>query len=120
MTDFGSGDYRVVGGVDTGAALILGGIRKRFPDLRVYSLTRADARESCERLGLIWTEWESLDVPVFEYEKLFDVGYLEEVWTELNGPGFDPVRASQLIEFNVQRDIGRLVDLCREKIHAVG
>jgi len=112
--------YRVVGGVDTGAALMLATIRERMPGVRLYALTRDNARDSCERLGLPWIEWASLEVPTFRYEQLFDVDYLRDVWTELNGPGFDPVRAAQLIELNVQHDLHPLVRRAQGKMQWLG
>lgn len=102
--------YRVVGGVDTGAAYFLAQIREQMPAVRLYALVRneTDAKASAEALGLTWLDWPRPDVPTFHHEKLFDPAYLREVWAELNGPGFDEIRARQLIGMNVQRDLARL------------
>lgn len=107
--------YRVVGGIDTGAAYMLEQVR-RLP-VRLYALTRNadEVRRSLEVLGLPALEFPQLDLPTFEYARLFDVGYLREMWTELNGPGFDAVRAAQLIEMNVQRDIEKMRARLKEK-----
>ena len=48
-------------------------------------------------------------------ERLGEVEYLRELWRELNGDGFDAVRAEQLIEMNVQRNLGRLAARLQEK-----
>jgi hypothetical protein len=109
--------YRVVGGVDTGGALVLDEIRRRLPGVRLYALVRdpEEVRASLEALGLPWFDYPTLDLPTFEYARLFDVGYLSEVWEELCGPGFDPVRAEMLIELNIQRDVKRLVEKLKER-----
>ena len=44
----------------------------------------------------------------FRYERLFDIGYLREVWAEIVGSPFPYERAQELIEMNVQHDIQTL------------
>jgi hypothetical protein len=46
-------------------------------------------------------------LPVIEYENLSDVEYLAKVWAMVIGTPFDRQRASQLIEMNIQRDLGK-------------
>jgi hypothetical protein len=110
--------YRVVGGVDTGGALFLDEIKERLPGVRLYSLVRdpKEVRKSLKALDLPDIEFPILDLPTFEYARLFDVGYLAGVWEELCGPGFDPVRAEMLIEMNIQRDLKRLVGKIKEQV----
>jgi hypothetical protein len=110
--------YRVVGGVDTGGALVLDEIRSRLPGVRLYALVRdpLEVRTSLEALGLPSFDYPALDLPTFEYARLFDVGYLAWVWEELCGPGFDAVRAEMLIEMNIQRDLKRLVGKIKEQV----
>jgi hypothetical protein len=108
--------YRVVGGVDTGAALFLPQILAVVPDLRIYALTRDDAPERCAALGLPWLGWPGLDVVTFRYEEMFHVKQLQRIWWELNGHGFDERRAEQLIELNVQRDLDRLRARIQERL----
>lgn len=109
--------YRVVGGIDTCAAFHVEQLRAGMPQLRLYALRRdpAEIRTSLERLGLPWLEYPPLELPTFEFRWLFDVTYLREVWAELNGPGFDPTRAEQLVEMNVQRDLSALQRRLQEK-----
>ncbi|HMU15833.1 MAG TPA: hypothetical protein PKC95_00180 [Thauera aminoaromatica] len=109
--------YRVVGGVDTGAAFHVEQLRAAMPALRLYALTRepAEIRASLERCGLPWLDYPALALPTFDYAQLRDVDYLGDVWGELNGAGFDATRAAQLIEMNVQRDLGRLAARLQER-----
>lgn len=101
------GHHALRGCVDTGAAHFL----DRLPSgLRLYSLTRnaQDARDSLERLGLPVIESPAVDAPAFHYERLFDIGYLREIWAEIVGSPFDELRAAMLLEMNVQRDMDSL------------
>ena len=93
--------------VDTGAYL--------FPQLqaeRSYQLVRRvdDCNRSLVKLGLPpIAEYQGLRGRTFYYERLFDVGYLAELWQEVRGPGFDQERAEVLIDLNVQHRLDRIL-----------
>lgn len=42
-------------------------------------------------------------LPVISYSKLWNVGYLAELWQQIVGTSFDRERAEYLIEMNIQR-----------------
>jgi hypothetical protein len=93
--------------VDTGAYL--------FPSLkadRCFSLVRnvVDCNRSLVKLGLPpIAEYQGIAGLTFFYERLFDVGYLAELWQEVRGPGFDKERAEVLIDLNVQHRLDRVL-----------
>lgn len=49
-----------------------------------------------------------LDLPTIEYDKLFDVDYLEGIWGIIIGDGFDRQRAEMLIDLRVEHDLAKL------------
>lgn len=93
--------------VDTGAYL--------FPQLKAgeyFTLVRRvdDCNRSLVKLGLPpIAEYQGLRGRVFYYERLFDVGYLADLWAEVRGPGFDKERAEVLIDLNVQHRLDRVL-----------
>ena len=109
--------YRVVGGVDTGAPFHVAELREAMPELRFYALTRdrEAVKASLAELGLPALDYPALDLPTFEFERFGEVEYLRWMWDELNGPGFDEVRAAQLVEMNVQRNLELLAARLQEK-----
>jgi hypothetical protein len=112
----------VVGSVDTGAAFHVERLHALMPELRLYALVRdrVDVVASLTALGLPAPEYPVLDLPTFRAELLGEVEYLHPVWEELNGEGFDAHRAEQLIELNVQRDLGRLSARLQERASCLG
>jgi hypothetical protein len=101
----------VVGAVDTGAAHF----KARLPKISTFLLVRDEdhAKHSAWKLGLKWVPSRkavfSVGGPCFEYEKLFDLGYLRDVWDSITGLPFDEERARLAIGMNVQADIKALV-----------
>ena len=93
----------VTGAADTGAYL--------FPVTarRTYALVRdpRDVVRALSKLGLPMVQdfelfhEQTRDLVTWRYERLFDVGYLREIWTEVVGPGFNETRARQLTEMTV-------------------
>jgi hypothetical protein len=65
------------------------------------------------KLGLKWIPSRqavlSVGGPVIEYEKLFDLGYLHDVWSAITGLPFDKERAKLAMEMNIQVDIKALL-----------
>jgi hypothetical protein len=99
---------RLDAAVDTGAYLF----RDRMQAERSYALVRrvADCNRSLLRLGLApGAEYQGMEMPTFFYERLFDIGYLAELWAQIRGPGFDEERARMLIDFNVQHRLDRII-----------
>jgi hypothetical protein len=99
---------RLDAAVDTGAYLF----RNRMQAERSYALVRrvADSNRSLQRLGLSpIAEYQGLDVPTFFYERLFDIGYLADVWAQIRGPGFDAERARMLVDLNIQHRLDRII-----------
>ena len=103
----------LVGGVDTGAA--------HFPlplSKRIYQLRR-DEREverSLRNMGLPYIATPMLEVKTWDYADLFTLDCLREIWAEIVGTPFDAIRASQLIEFNVQHSIAPLAARVRDQL----
>lgn len=101
--DFKFLEYPVSGAIDTGAATIG---YKPPEGTRIFYLKRRyeDARESLQKTG--WPVW---DFPKFgegfEFERLHDIAYLQDVWDQVTGLPFDKPRAEMLIEMNIQRDM---------------
>lgn len=101
----------VVGAVDTGAAFF----KDRLPEIPTYALVRdeTESRDSLWRLNLPWIpsygRVVAMGVPVIEYRKMFDLGYLRDVWIMLTQLPFDEERAKLAIEMNVQRSISALI-----------
>lgn len=93
--------------VDTGAYL--------FPELKAeksFALVRnvRDCNRSLARLGLLQVaEYQGFNLPTFYYERLFDVGYLADLWAVVRGPGFDKERAEVLIDLNIQHRLDRVL-----------
>ena len=94
--------------IDTGAYLFPGKLQAECH----YALVRrvGDSNRSLMRIGLPpLAEYPQLAVPTFFYERLFDIGYLEDLWAQIRGPGFDAERARMLIDLNVQHRLDRIV-----------
>jgi hypothetical protein len=94
--------------VDTGAYLFKDYLRAN----KYFALVRdvVECNESLKRLGLPEiAEDQRLEIPTFHYEKMFDVGYLAEVWSQVRGIGFDSERAKFLIDLNVQHRLDRVI-----------
>jgi len=99
-------DHPVSGAIDTGAAFV----GYRPPEgVRVFHLYRdpLEVRRSLRRAGLPVYDLSDYRGG-FEYGRLWDIGYLENLWGEITGLPFDRERAEMLINLNVQRDIGKL------------
>jgi hypothetical protein len=95
--------------VDTGAYLF----QRRITAEKSYALIRrlGDCNRSLAMLGLPQiAEYQRLVVPTFYYERLFDVGYLAELWSIVRGPGFDKERAEVLIDVNIQHRLDRILE----------
>ena len=105
VTPVPDGGHWLVGGVDTGAA--------HFPlpaSKRIYQLRR-DEREverSLRNMGLPYIPTPRLDVQTWNYADLFTLDTLREIWAEMVGTPFDAIRATLLIEMNVQHSIAPL------------
>ena len=99
-------DSPVSGAVDTGAAFV-----GYLPPegTRIFHLSRDiwEVQKSLMRIGLPTIDL-SCYLTGFEYGRLFDVGYLENLWGEVTGLPFNKERAEMLIEMNVQRDVEKL------------
>jgi hypothetical protein len=93
-------------------------LRAEERHLRLYALVRNrnDVEASLAGLGLPCPVYPVLDVPTFHFELLGEVEYLRQIWQELNGEGFDAIRAEQLIEMNVQRNFERLAARLQETV----
>lgn len=105
-------DYPVSGAVDTGASFV--GYMPPEGTL-VFHLWRelSEVRDSLTDIGLPYYNFDSYRRG-FEYSRLFDIGYLGDLWCEVTGLPFDKNRAEMLIEMNVQRDIEKLRSrICR-------
>lgn len=100
----------IVGCADTGAYLFPVKAEReyaliRHPQAVTYSLVKR---------GLMpLQDWQKFHertkgLVTFRYEKLFDLGYLREVWAEIVGSSCPYDRAEQLIEMNIQHDIQTL------------
>ncbi len=99
---------RLDAAVDTGAYLFQ---RKMLAE-RSYALVRnvKDCNRSLARLGLVQVaEDQGLDIPTFHFERLFDIGYLAELWSQVRGTPFDVERAKMLIDLNVQHRLDRVL-----------
>lgn len=109
----------ITGAIDTGVWMF----KHELP--RVKLLLALDRRprevvQSCRDAGLstaidfeLFRDLTS-DLHTFRFEKLFDVGYLRDLWTVIAGPAeFNVERARQLIETNVQRDLEAQAALVR-------
>lgn len=93
--------------VDTSAYLF----RDRVKADKYFALVRdvSESNKSLARLGLPEIAEKQVEgVPVFHYEKLFDVEYLADLWEEVRGTAFDKRRAKMLIEMNVQHRLDML------------
>lgn len=105
-------DYPVSGAVDTGASFV----GYMPPDgTSTFHLWR-DPSEVAASMRAIGLPPYCLDGyrMGFEHKRLFDIGYLEDLWGRVTGLPFCRERTEQLIEMNVQRDIGKLRKrLCR-------
>ena len=93
----------LVGCADTGAYLFDLEVKRRYVLIR----NPRDVVLALGRLGLPMVQdftlfqEQTAGLPVFRYERLFDVGYLREMWAEIVGPGFLEARARQLIDLSV-------------------
>lgn len=85
---------------------------------REYALVRNydDITKSLKALSPIFVEDDlarfrdrTKHLSTFFYDKLFDVDYLEMVWTTITKRPFNRPRAELLIEMNVQRDFRKLI-----------
>ena len=108
--------YRVVGGVDTSAYQTPARVVRELPGASLYALRRDlnGIRSSSEAMGFGSINFEEEErrflcatdgLPVIKYELLSDVDYLAWVWNALVGGDFDRVRALQMIEMRVERDL---------------
>ena len=105
--------YPVSGAVDTGASFV----HYVPPEgVEVFHLWRdlAEVNWSLRRMGLPTYDMGDYKRG-FDYQRLFDVGYLEEVWGKVTELPFDRPRAKMLIEMNVQRDLGLLSEKMRTR-----
>lgn len=105
-------DYPVSGAVDTGASFV-----GYLPPegTRIFHLWRnpSEVAASMRAIGLPSYCLDEYRMG-FEYSRLFDVGYLEELWNKVTGLPFCKERAELLVEMNVQRDVEKLRKrLCR-------
>jgi hypothetical protein len=109
---------QVTGAIDTGAWMFPAELP---PVARMFALRREPRRiaRSLRARDLpadldfeAWRDMTSTLV-TFDYERLFDLGYLRELWTLVAGPSavFHVERARQLISMNVQRDLDELAGL---------
>lgn len=55
----------------------------------------------------------TLNAYPIEYSKLFNVDYLRDIWYNISTSPFNAKRAEMLIEMNVQRDFGALLQRVR-------
>jgi len=106
-------DHPVSGAIDTGAAFI-----GYLPPegVATYHLHRdpLEIRLSLKRAGLATYPLDDYKRG-FEYGRLFDVNYLEDLWGRVTGLPFDRERAEMLVEMNVQRDIASLKETLRKR-----
>ena len=95
--------HEVSGAIDTGAAFV-GFVPP--DDCAVYHLYRDEVavKRSLKSLGLPVYDLSRYSQG-FEYDRLFDVDYLEELWTDITSLPFDRARAEMLVEMNVQRSL---------------
>lgn len=94
--------------IDTGAYLFPG----RLNAERSFALVRnrEASNLSLKKIGLpMISEYQGLELPTFFYERLFDIGYLQDLWAQVRGEGFDAERARMLIDLNVQHFTDRLL-----------
>lgn len=94
--------------IDTGAYLF----RNRLKAEKEFSLVRSvkDSNRSLMKLGLPpWSEPQNTPGPTFCYERLFDIGYLQNLWALVRGTPFDVERAKMLIDLNIQHRLDRLL-----------
>ncbi len=109
----------ITGAIDTGAW----NWPKQLPRVpKLYALTREPRRVSRSLRTLYLPDDPDFelfrevtrDLITFEYERLFNVAYLAEVWRTVVGPAtFHVERAKQLLHVNIQRDIPALIDQVR-------
>lgn len=103
-------------GVDTGAFIVQPDAGKAL-GAKCYALRRdPDAiQKSCDELFPepfdvdSWLdEFERVTdgMPVIESERLSDPEYQREVFEDVTGQEYDPVRGKALAEMNIQRDLG--------------
>ena len=99
-------DRPVSGAIDTGAAFI----GYRPPEgTEIFHLSRDKVAVLSSLARLKTYKWDLSKYKTgFEYERLFDIGYLEDLWNKVTGLQFDKERAEMLIEMNVQRDMAAL------------
>lgn len=103
--------YPVSGAIDTGAAFVH---YEPPPDVAVFHLWRdlAEVNWSLRRQGL--PTYNMTDYRHgFDYRRMFDINYLEELWIEVTELPFDRPRAEMLIEMNVQRNMDALAKRVR-------
>jgi hypothetical protein len=99
--------WRLDAAVDTSAYLF----REKVKADKYFALVRdvAASNAALVKLGLPPVAEPQVEgVPVFRYESLFDVGYLEDLWGMVRGDGFNRERAKMLIELNVQHRLDML------------
>ena len=100
-------DYPVSGAVDTGAAFI----GYEPPDgTLIFHLSRnvTDVAKSLRAIGLEPYDFANYWTGGFQYERLFDIGYLRELWIEVTRFPFDRERTLALMRMNVQTDLNQL------------
>jgi hypothetical protein len=94
--------------VDTGAYLF----RNRMKAEKTFALVRSvkDCNRSLKKLGLLpVAEDQNILAPTFCYERLFDIGYLSELWALVRGTPFDVERARMLVDLNIQHRVDRVL-----------
>ena len=109
--------YPVVGAIDTLAYTRAREIKRTLKDTQFYVLYRdlEEIAASSAACGLTYDPLPQFQAftaaargcRAIHYCRLWDVRYLCELWSTIVGGGFDETRARQLIEMNVQRDIGK-------------
>lgn len=109
----------IVGAVDTGAFYIEG---EGLHADRHFRLVRnaSDVRRSLRRLrlpvaGVAQFSADTAHLETLEYERLFDVEYLRDVWSRVVGTTFHVERAQQLTETHVERDLAMLAAHVRRR-----
>lgn len=112
----------IVGAIDTAAYLNPDAILEAIPRARICVLLRdpLEITRSCKKLGYFFNGYverfrlEAISGERIEYAQLRDIAYLRDLWARLIGTTFDEERAQQLLEMNVERDVGRFL-ACRPR-----
>lgn len=120
---------RIVGAVDTGAYIQAPEIWNSFPKAKFFSLVRDphEINKSSRWIGIenydAYKEREVLDSLKHEkilYSKIWDLGYLEEIWDRVIGTRFDSERARLLKEMRIERDVFSFFNIRPEIALAAG